>query len=802
MAEVGILVAAMSLLFAGVSSLDARTNYWSNNAGGDFTNAANWGGGMVPGAADDAAFTNPASYQVNWTMNVTNANALFFTNAGTFNGTVTQNLGSATWWITNDYRVGAGAVVQTGGVLAHTNESGSGLFLVGAQNGASYTLAQGVLLTTRAMISNSFSTVTIRGTSSVWTNSSTLNIGVTTLTPSSTNNLLLITNGGVVVNQGIVTVGYGTSIYPAFSNALVVTGNDSTLVTPTNLVVGDTTARFNSLWIMNTAAVYNSVGKIGTTAASYSNFVVVTSGGFWSNAALSINGSGVGSQLFITNGGHVLSGSATYGAGGKSSSVWVMDPGSTWTNTGGLWVGNSSGSSGISNSLIVGKQGLLVVGDLLAVGYGNNTANALMNIFEGGQVFSSIGGIGSNGPSNDVAVASGGFWSNATSIKLGNTAPSFANRLLVTNGGRVMTGSLQVGVASGTNAAWILEGGLLEATNLTVGSLANNAISNIGGVYQFVTATPTIAIAGGNTIALSNGWIAFRGVANADVMGSLGSNQTGNIRYSGENRFRLDNAANTGAASPQDYSFASGISPSNYVGLELINGSTAWRSARLNVGNGGGLLISNTAATVGGTLTNAGTIRVVNATATWQSNVTLIGGSFTLKDATNTFASALQIESGALLGGSGRIVNSAAVTNRGSISPGNSPGTLTFSSDLILLGSSILQLEIAGTNWADYDHLVVDGRLAKGGAISVTNLGWTFAEGDTFDFWTAASVDGSFLSTNSWVLPTLDGGLFWDTHLFESEGILSVAAIPEPRALLALGAGLSFLALFRRRRRA
>ena len=162
-------------------------------------------------------------------------------------------------------------------------------------------------------------------------------------------------------------------------------------------------------------------------------------------------------------------------------------------------------------------------------------------------------------------------------------------------------------------------------------------------------------------------------------------------------------------------------------------------------------------------------------------------------------ATNLTIGLGGKISGTGAILANT-VTNQGTLAPGHSPGTLVFSSNLTLLNDSLLVLELQGTNAADYDHLVVEGTLTKGGTILVTNLGWTFANGNTFDFWDAAAVSGSFLLTNTWVLPDLGGGLFWDTSLFESEGILSVAAIPEPSVLTAVVASLGVMLLLRRRK--
>src|SRR5439155_6111757 len=113
------------LTVCGFTAAEAADSFWNNTAGGNFTNPANWSAG-VPLAGDNANFTSNASYQVDWTSSITNANA-FFNPTG---GTVTQAIGSSFWWVTDSYIVGqnscaAGSVVLTSGTLIVTNASGT-----------------------------------------------------------------------------------------------------------------------------------------------------------------------------------------------------------------------------------------------------------------------------------------------------------------------------------------------------------------------------------------------------------------------------------------------------------------------------------------------------------------------------------------------------------------------------------------------------------------------------------------------------------------------------------------------------
>lgn len=104
----------------------------------------------------------------------------------------------------------------------------------------------------------------------------------------------------------------------------------------------------------------------------------------------------------------------------------------------------------------------------------------------------------------------------------------------------------------------------------------------------------------------------------------------------------------------------------------------------------------------------------------------------------------------------------------------------------------------------DITSALVYGRFLGAGTTNVSgvtvNIGGSYSgnAGDTFDL-TTSNFTGATLGT----LPTLSGGLTWNTSQFLSQGILTVSAIPEPAmaaSLLALGA-VGFVATRRRLRK-
>jgi len=97
-----------------------------------------------------------------------------------------------------------------------------------------------------------------------------------------------------------------------------------------------------------------------------------------------------------------------------------------------------------------------------------------------------------------------------------------------------------------------------------------------------------------------------------------------------------------------------------------------------------------------------------------------------------------------ILGGSGTIVH--AVTNAGTVTPGNSAGTLTLNNSYTQTAAGELAIEIGGlTVGTQYDRLAVTGAANLDGALSVSFInGFNPQVGDIFTVMTYASRNGTF----------------------------------------------------------
>ena len=99
-----------------------------------------------------------------------------------------------------------------------------------------------------------------------------------------------------------------------------------------------------------------------------------------------------------------------------------------------------------------------------------------------------------------------------------------------------------------------------------------------------------------------------------------------------------------------------------------------------------------------------------------------------------------------MLGGTGTLNGPATVQYGGSLAPGNSGGTLTFSNSLTLAAGSTNIFEISQSPLTN-DAAKVSGALTNGGALIVTNIGATaLAAGDSFQLFNAAAYNGAFAS--------------------------------------------------------
>jgi autotransporter-associated beta strand protein len=158
----------------------------------------------------------------------------------------------------------------------------------------------------------------------------------------------------------------------------------------------------------------------------------------------------------------------------------------------------------------------------------------------------------------------------------------------------------------------------------------------------------------------------------------------------------------------------------------------------------------------GQTVIAAGTLALDNGGSVGNTACIIVSNAATFDVAGK--ATGFTLGAGQILAGNGLIVG--PVTASGTVSPGASSGTLTFSNNLTLAGITVMEVSRNGLVLAN-DSIVCAGKLTYGGTLVVTNVGQdSFNDGDAFRLFDAATNAAAFTITN---LPPLTAGFAWDT---------------------------------------
>jgi autotransporter-associated beta strand protein len=162
----------------------------------------------------------------------------------------------------------------------------------------------------------------------------------------------------------------------------------------------------------------------------------------------------------------------------------------------------------------------------------------------------------------------------------------------------------------------------------------------------------------------------------------------------------------------------------NDVGDNTLTGTlTLSGAATINVDTSTSLTVNNPVGETGGaaslTIALGGGSLILNGanTYTGATNVQSAGRLFI--NGSTTGSSAVTVTAAAFLGGSGTIGD--AVTNNGTIIPGNSAGDLTVNDNVSFENNSAFTVEIGGTTvGTQYDQLTVNGTVTIGTGVTLT----------------------------------------------------------------------------------
>ena len=501
----------------------------------------------------------------------------------------------------------------------------------------------------------------------------------------------MVNNASTVqtVNLGLLISANCTNDGGAAGGSLAINGGVTNISGSGQTVTLLNTGTLADLWATNS----------GAQGGGQLQFQLGTGGGDW----VIVDGTGTNGQVQAGNVQlSVAGGTLEFGSTNSSPS---MDAG--FATNGAVTVNGAPGTFNMNSGT------LKVFGMSMA---GNGTANANFNM-NGGTLLlgaNSFSGAGGNGGSVVTAVITNGaiYSTNGGTFTLSQRAPAS----LTISGGllRVGTLSLTTGTAATGTGTVNLNGGVLNCTNVSVGSSAANGAGTIfynGGTLQMGT----------NISAL----------------------------FKQNNLVPLTNAVQAGGAIIDSAGFSSTFN------WPLISDPAL-----------GGLPDGGLVKVGAGTITlNTGNSYIGNTTV--SNGTLLVTGSLSNGTVTVTAAGTL--------GGSGTIGGSVIVN--GTIAPGNSGaiGTLTVTTNVNLNGTTFMKLNAATVT---SDNLSApgagQGSIALGGALVVSNINASpLQAGQTFTLLSSPSLSGSFTS----IQPATPGsGLAWNISNLGVNGTLSVVS--------------------------
>ena len=231
-------------------------------------------------------------------------------------------------------------------------------------------------------------------------------------------------------------------------------------------------------------------------------------------------------------------------------------------------------------------------------------------------------------------------------------------------------------------------------------------------------------------------------------------NNYGTVEYGTEPALILYlSGTHTGSFSGRQLSFSdSGSTPTNTFQIgSTITTDVIW------VGDNQTVNLAGDATANKVYIENGSTVTVTNTATVSFGEIILRGGEYII----DTFT----VASGETFSGTGTLQTD--LTNSGTVSPGNSPGTITVSGGYTQESSGTLAIELGGTTPdTEHDQLVVTGAATLGGTLDVTLINDFSPElGDSFTIMTYGSQTGSFATVN---LPDLEPGLKWGVSVGET----------------------------------
>lgn len=323
-----------------------------------------------------------------------------------------------------------------------------------------------------------------------------------------------------------------------------------------------------------------------------------------------------------------------------------------------------------------------------------------------------------------------------------NTPNAVANSIAVQTGGQLTvspTGTLTLDLS--VSHALLNKGSLDNHGTISIGSVAavngygirNEATFNnhTGGKIQ-IDQTKSTALSNNSGVFSNTGDIRIGANAASGSYGISNSNQ-GIFTNTANGRLFIDRVTilgisqngiaftNQGAITIGALSAGNTISFGIYAQWDFNNAA-----GQINIDR-----VSNAIVADSRTFTNTGVMNIGASTTV---------PSILSSDGTGTFSN----DTGGQIKGKNNISAARFVSNGGKISPGNSPGQMTFD-DSEDFSKGIVDIEVNGTGTpgVNFDQIVVNGTATLGGTLNVS-VGYSWTQGDKITILSAQGISGTF----------------------------------------------------------
>lgn len=678
-------------------------------------------------------------------------------------------------------------------------------------------------------------------------NSTTVNISVANVTPSSVNidnnSLNYVFQGayGIAGATSVVKTGTGTA---TFANTNTYTGgtiiSGGILQANNGGALGSGTVSIGSATLaLAGSGSYTLANNVGLGTPGSTIAVSNTSPVTLSGSVQDISGTGTGAltktgsgTLILVGNSNAWSGSTTISAGtiqvGAGGTTGTLGTGAI-VNNGTLAI-NRSDNVGLS-SPISGTGNLVQMGTAILSLTANNTYSGTTTISSGAL---SVGNGGTTGTLGTGAVVNNGElgFNRSNTLIVANTIGGTGSVTQAGTGTTVLTanntysggtliqhGALQVGLGGPT--------GSLGSGNIVNDSILAWNRSDAVTVSNNISGSGSFTKMGTNTLTLTgtNSWTGSTTIVGGTLevggSGSLGiGSYAGSISNAGTLLYNsMTNQVMSGPISGTGVVVKSNSATLTLSGSSTYSGGTSVTGGILRTGSidalGSGLV----------SVSNTGKLDLAGRT---------IGNDVTLKDTTtnsgaiiNSGTGAIGVDNlalghqgtvdtnGATFTVAGNMVGSGTVTGDmtlgGNLDIGNSgTGLVTVTGNMSTSATTISTFEIAGRT--DHDTLHVGGQLILDGLVSVVALGFdttTLVAGDSFDLLNFSSLligaSGFDINTDLDLssMP-LGPNLNWNKSRFLTTGTISVISmnvVPEPSGIALVLGIFSLAALNSRRRR-